>query len=227
MSFNQFTTPGSTISGKNVSLTKTPELITPNKKTLTPKLLSDKSVDMNIIYNKKFISFLIFNLLMTTAKFIPNIFMTQYGLRWFAGCNPISKNLCIGVRLVYSELNLYSSLSSLLQGLISFIFGGYIGRLSDTYGRKAFLLLHPILFLISISPLLISNDYLWYLCLLPITGFTGMTFGLSPIMTAYISDILPVNQKTIGFSLAYGVAAFGLYVFMLYYVNIKYIVVWE
>lgn len=142
------------------------------------------------------------------SSFLPSVFITDYGARWFAGCNPNTDDACYGID--YTTLNLYQSLSTSLRGVLAFFFAGFVGRLSDAYGRKIFLLAHPILYLLQILPLIIASNFLWYLLLTPLAGLVGASLGLSPMMSAYISDVLPSSQRTLGFAISYGSAGVAL-----------------
>eukprot|EP01084_Bolivina_argentea_P280685 480061_1 len=162
----------------------------------------------DVLSNSKFNRYLLFNFLFIGSSFLPSVFIVNYGARWFAGCNPNSSAKCDTIN--YTQLNFYQSLSTSMKGLIAFFFAGFVGRLSDAYGRKIFLLLHPILYSLQILPLIFANNFLWYLLLIPCSGFIGASLGLSPMMSAYISDVLPPNQRTLGFAISYGSAGVAL-----------------
>eukprot|EP00485_Elphidium_margaritaceum_P017599 CAMPEP_0202734198 /NCGR_PEP_ID=MMETSP1385-20130828/188554_1 /ASSEMBLY_ACC=CAM_ASM_000861 /TAXON_ID=933848 /ORGANISM="Elphidium margaritaceum" /LENGTH=623 /DNA_ID=CAMNT_0049400545 /DNA_START=1 /DNA_END=1872 /DNA_ORIENTATION=- len=162
----------------------------------------------DVLSNEKFTRYLLFNFLFIGSSFLPSVFITNYGARWFSGCNPNTSDICYGIE--YSKLNFYQSLSTSMRGCIAFFFAGFIGRLSDAYGRKMFLFLHPILYSLQILPLIIASNFLWYLLLTPCAGLVGASLGLTPMMSAYISDVLPPTQRTLGFAISYGSAGAAL-----------------
>eukprot|EP01083_Nonionella_stella_P014897 41717_1 len=162
----------------------------------------------DVLSNTKFTKYLLFNFLFIGSSFLPSVFIVDYGARWFAGCNPNSSDICIDIN--YTTLNFYQSLSTSMKGAIAFLFAGFVGRLSDAYGRKIFLIAHPILYSLQILPLIFANNFLWYLLLTPCAGLVGASLGLSPMMSAYISDVLPCSQRTLGFAVSYGSAGVAL-----------------
>lgn len=172
------------------------------KATHSPVTITD------ILANVKFARYLLFNFVFTASTFLPSVFIVDYGARWFANCDPNTSDLCTTIN--YAELNFYQSLAASFRGAIAFLCAGYVGRLSDAYGRKCFLLLHPVLYCLPIFPLLIDNNFLLYLVFTPISGFVGASLGLSPTMAAYISDVLPSNARTLGYAVAYGAAGVAL-----------------
>ena len=162
----------------------------------------------DVLNNDKFNRYLLFNFLFIGSSFLPSVFIVDYGARWFAGCNPNTADACYGID--YTTLNLWQSISTSMRGVLAFFFAGFVGRLSDAYGRKLFLLLHPILYSLQILPLIIASNFLWYLLLTPCAGLVGASLGLSPMMSAYISDVLPSSQRTLGFAISYGSAGVAL-----------------
>ena len=162
----------------------------------------------DVLGNVKFARYLLFNFLFTGSTFLPSVFIVDYGARWLAGCDPNTSDLCTAIN--YAELNFYQSLATSFRGAVAFLCAGYVGRLSDAYGRKWFLMLHPVLYCVPILPLIIDNNFLWYLVLTPISGFVGASLGLSPTMSAYISDVLPPTSRTLGYAVAYGAAGVAL-----------------
>eukprot|EP01084_Bolivina_argentea_P280684 480060_1 len=138
-------------------------------------------------------------------------FIVLYGAQFFGNCLTNNGREAIpNCDPDYPTYNFYMTMFTSIEGLLSFLISSCVGRLSDAYGRKIFLLLHPILYSLQILPLIFANNFLWYLLLIPCSGFIGASLGLSPMMSAYISDVLPPNQRTLGFAISYGSAGVAL-----------------
>ena len=75
-----------------------------------------------------------------------------------------------------------------------FLFSGLIGRLSDIFGRKWFLLLNTLLCLLPYLSLVIINDNFWiYFSCMALIGISGSNTTGWPILNACIADI--ITQK--------------------------------
>ena len=91
-----------------------------------------------------------------SVGYMPSVFMSAYGAEWFS----IHGDNGPGVGYNYTKWTFYSSLFLSLRGVIAFLFAGFIGRLSDKYGRKPFLFtlitnslpIIPLIFVYNIWP---------------------------------------------------------------------------
>jgi len=145
-----------------------------------------------------------------TSRYIPAVFMATYGAEWFAGCTDSSSD--DNCDPDYTSYQLYNSLFLSIEGLISFLFAGYIGRASDAFGRK-----YVIFFgvFISMLPFLIMFlfENLWiYFIFVVISGLKGCTDGVTPVMLASISDKVQNNkQKAIAFGFTHAMNGIALF----------------
>ena len=98
-----------------------------------------------------------------------------------------------------------------IRGALSFLFAGFIGRLSDSYGRKYFLLMHIIISMLPIIPLIFWYNIWPYLVLTILFGFNGSNNSATPIMAAYVTDSVNSHQKTVAYGLIYTMAGIGLF----------------
>lgn len=122
----------------------------------------------------------------------------------------------LGASLIFPVLPLYAQrefqLSPELIALLAssffaaqFLFGPYIGRLSDTYGRIPVLIVSQIGTVISFVLLAFAPSAGWLFFARILDGITG---GNIIVAQAYITDITPREKRTE--SLGYILAAFGL-----------------
>eukprot|EP01084_Bolivina_argentea_P252870 424596_1 len=139
-----------------------------------------------------------------------------YGASWFGGCRTWEdqqKNsdcLSNDDNYDYTTYNFNISIFVSLAGLVSFLFSGYIGRLSDAYGRKWIFILYLVTKLIPNIPLLFT-DNIWYnFYLYPITGLNGGMNSATPIMIAYMADIISEEQRTLALGIMYVCGGIGL-----------------
>lgn len=150
------------------------------------------------------------------ACYVPAASWSPYGASWYGGCNTWklqekdSECLNNSDNFNYPKLNIWQSASYTLMGLVSFLFSGYMGRLSDAYGRKFFFIFFCICKVIGYIPLLIV-DNIWYnMALTPIAGLTGGNNSATPIMIAYGADVIPEDERTLAFAIMYFLGGIGL-----------------
>eukprot|EP01084_Bolivina_argentea_P306392 529454_1 len=139
------------------------------------------------------------------------VFLVPYGAAWFGNCdvNDASDDDC---EFDYEEWVFWDSLSLTVMGLVSFVFSGFLGRASDSFGRKPFLLLTFVVGLLN-RGVMVFTDNLWiFFALRALYGINGGRDAQTPVMNAYYSDVLPVYLKTLGFGLSYGVAGIMLFI---------------
>ena len=154
-----------------------------------------------------------FNLL----RYMPSIFMPAYGSEWFAGCT----NKDDDCEFDYTSYQFYNSLFLSVRGLVSLLFAGFIGRLSDSYGRKWFLLLNVFINFLPYAFLAVVYDLWLYYIFYSIVGLNGSNNSATPVMAAYVSDTLPIHLRTVGYGALYCTAGVGL-ILGLFYVNLLY-----
>ena len=143
------------------------------------------------------------------------VFLVPYGAAWFGGCDVNDTQDNEDCELNYDEWIFYDSLSLTAMGFVSFLFSGFLGRASDSFGRKGFLLLTFAVGLLNRGIMIfLSGDYnLWiFLGLRPLYGINGGRDAQTPVMNAYYADVLPPHLKTLGFGLSYGMSGIMLFV---------------
>ena len=135
-----------------------------------------------------------------TAVIMPAIILPAFGAEWFSNCHKDPNVPCI---FDYTRYNLFNSLFASISGVITFVFSGFIGSLSDKYGRKPLLYCCILLAIINNAVMIIYVNLYLYWSLQAINSI----FAIPTIMTAYISDIIPKQSlKTIGYGMLF---AFG------------------
>ena len=148
------------------------------------------------------------------AGYMPAVFFAPWGAEQFSDCvahtaDEEAENEC---SINYTEYNRMASLFSSLGGLMTLIFGGLIGRISDSFGRKPIFYLNTILSAALYSPLVIfPNVWLNFVMRIP-AGLNSSDNSFTPMMVAYMSDIMPEYQRTMGYATAYAFSAIGLFV---------------
>eukprot|EP01084_Bolivina_argentea_P149456 261085_1 len=154
----------------------------------------------NIFKITAFKRILVFTSSSAVIGIMPTIIMPAFGGRYFS--NDCSNNNDDTCDYDYTTYNLYNSIFTSSRGFLGFIFAGFIGSLSDSFGRKAFLAMATSLKLItyilmSINPMI----WIYWTFSTVIIGIFGNIQVLSALETAYIDDITTPNQKTIGFTI--------------------------
>eukprot|EP01084_Bolivina_argentea_P021566 40075_1 len=128
----------------------------------------------------------------------------------------------------YSRFAFWLSIFQCLSGFVAFISQGYIGRLSDAFGRKRFLYFVWICTISQYIPLCFTTNIWWYLALSPLAGFSGMVNGLPTILQSAISDITTPQFRTTVFGMVFGICGGTMIISsfsinkIIHYFNIKY-----
>ena len=132
------------------------------------------------------------------------VVMPSFGAAFFANCDETDDDC----NFDFVQFNFWNSLTLSLQGLMGFLFVGFIGLLSDCYGRKPFILMDVGIRCINYSILaLLGNLWIWFSFVI-IGGLFTSSQALNAIMTAYVSDtISDQNLKTVGFSIVLAILA--------------------
>eukprot|EP01084_Bolivina_argentea_P306393 529455_1 len=191
------------------------------KSSARPLLRRDGTIDMNVRDQMK----ALFNisaykrmLLCVGLYMLPSsmvqVFLVPYGAAWFGGCNvnddPDAPN--DECEFDYDSFVRWDAISLTMMGTVSFIFSGFLGRLSDSVGRKPFFLLTFAVGLLSRGIMIFTPNLYAFFALRALYGINGGRDAQTPVMNAYYADVLPDHLKTIGFGLSYGVAGVMLFV---------------
>ena len=162
--------------------------------------------------NKHYKRILPFIMIWVTTGYMPAVFFAAWGAEQFSGCNAqnAEDEESADCDFEYSEYYKAQSMFISLGGAMSFIFGGLIGRISDSFGRKPLLYLNIILAAGLYCPLIIFPNIWLALAMLIPAGLNSSDNSFTPTMIAYLSDILPESQRTMGYAVAYAFSAIGL-----------------
>eukprot|EP01084_Bolivina_argentea_P222960 377328_1 len=154
-----------------------------NSKTLKERL---KIIFSNDAYKKT----LPFIILWVIAGYMPAVFFVAWGAEQYTGCSAHtavdeSENECI---FDYNGYNKTASWFNSAGGLMAFMFGGLIGRISDSYGRKPIFYVNLFLSASLYIPLVIFPNIWLNLALRIPAGLNSSDNSFTPMMMAYMSD---------------------------------------
>lgn len=146
----------------------------------------------------------------STAGLMPAVFMSAYGAEWFSKqeCDATADDDC---KYDYAKWTFYNSLFLSFRGAMSFLFSGFIGSLSDAYGRKPFFYLGLIISALPFIPLCFFYNLWPYFIFNSFCGLNGSGNSFTPVMIAYVSDIIPASHRTVAFGLMYLMGGIGLF----------------
>lgn len=88
----------------------------------------------HLLRNYDYKSILVYGFFYTFAIYEGSAWITPFGSSWFGGCKTRDSQNSGNIDNCnndYNSWNMWSTGSLSIQGLISFLFSGYIGRLSD------------------------------------------------------------------------------------------------
>eukprot|EP01083_Nonionella_stella_P132980 404347_1 len=154
-----------------------------------------------------------FIMLWVLAGYMPSVFFTAWGAGQYSGCSARTKSdETASCTLNYNGYNKIASIFQGLGGAMSFIFGGLIGRISDSYGRKPIFYMNIILSALKYFPLVFFPNIWLFWIMLSVSGLNSSDNSFTPMMLAYISDIMPPYQRTIAYSVAYALCGIALFV---------------
>ena len=90
-----------------------------------------------------------YQIMYSTQVMAVGIFITLYGAQWFADCLlDNGREVPADCDPDYITFNFYSTMFTSIEGFISFLLSSFIGRLSDSFGRKLFLIVAIFTFMI-------------------------------------------------------------------------------
>ena len=105
-----------------------------------------------------------------------------------------------------SKSAFYLSMFDSFGGVIGILFEGYIGHLSDVYGRKKVMCFTWSTMALQMFGYGITKNIWVYLVGASIAGLAGTFGGMPTVINAALADITPVNDRTIVFSVLFGIA---------------------
>ena len=105
----------------------------------------------------------------------------------------------------------YKASFDTLSALLAFCVTPFIGALSDQYGRKPLLIVSVLAACIPVLGLLLQpGNMLYYLALSLVPALTGSTYGTSPVLVAYVADLVGKRHRTVAMGILFAFVMFGL-----------------
>eukprot|EP01084_Bolivina_argentea_P261681 442327_1 len=159
-----------------------------------------------------FYKYIIFQFLWIAPWISGTLVIPLFGAQWFGNCliqNGFSVQIIKGCEPDYVKYNLYFTFFGSLGGLTSFLFSSFIGRLTDTFGRKIFILIGIIFWMIPRVTIIFYINFALYWGL----GLLADTNGgdqILPALKAALSDILSPNDRIIAFGFIHGAMGTGI-----------------
>ena len=104
----------------------------------------------------------------------------------------------------------YKATFDTLSALFAFSVTPLIGALSDKYGRKPLLCLTVIACTVPVISLVIApQNMLMYLCCNLVPAATGAMYGTSPVLVAYVADLVGKRHRTMAMGILFGFVMVG------------------
>eukprot|EP01084_Bolivina_argentea_P143518 251983_1 len=168
------------------------------------ELPDNNSKSQSLFKNGPLMRLLFYILITFTASASVTIVMPSIAANYFGGCLDTKGNsIDDDCEADFVKFNLWSNIFDSIGGLLQFLFLGLIGRLTDSYGRKPFMIINIILFMI---PRLFMTFYvdvlIYYILYLPVAVVSSYT-TLPPFVSGFVADILSEKQRTSAYGLAY------------------------
>ena len=156
--------------------------------------------------NCKFWKLAIYGMTVAFAFQFPDIVINQVGAKYFNQDDDNNNNSCSSGNAKYAY---YGGIFDSIGGLLAFFLEGYIGRLSDVYGRKKIMYLTWFCMFISFSIMSITSNIWFSLILSPLMSLCGMMGGSPSVLQAAIADsVKSKKNRTVIFALLFGIAGF-------------------
>ena len=172
--------------------------------------VKDKISFLSVLKYKSFSLILPYYALLEIASYQRFVFMAAYGAAFLSGCHTIKQNNNCHGDFKYDEYNIYYNYANSVAGLLAFLFAGFIGGLSDTFGRKPFMIFQIIITAIPYIIMLFYNNLYVFLGLWCLIGINGSTIPTTPISNSIVADTLPENARILGYGFFYILAGIGL-----------------
>ena len=156
-----------------------------------------------------------------SAAIAGGIIIPVYGAYWFGGCISNDSNSVIvdddDCDPDYSSYNLFSQIFTSGNGLLQLLLAGFFGRISDSYGRKIFILLAVLFYAIPRAILIFYVDLFLYFTLTLFMEIPSFAFS------ATLADIYhgAESLKTVSYSILFAMVGMGLFVGAAYSVAIS------
>eukprot|EP01084_Bolivina_argentea_P169597 293987_1 len=131
----------------------------------------------------------------------PDIVMSEVGAKYF---HEDKGDSCTSGNAKYAY---YSGIFASIGGLLAFLLEGYLGRLSDVYGRKKIMYITWFCMFATYCTLTLSSNVWISLALSPLTTLCGAMGGTPSVLQAALADsVKSKKNRTIVFALLFGMA---------------------
>lgn len=155
-----------------------------------------------------------------TVAVAGGLLIPVYGAYWFGGCIESDTSIVVDETDCdpdYSRYNLWLQIFVSIAGLLQFLFAGFFGRLSDSFGRKWFIFLAIIFYAVPRGILIFYVNLFLYWSLSLFVDIPTFVFG------AAFADIFHGSQtlKTVAYSLLYAMGGLGLFMGALWSVGVS------
>eukprot|EP01084_Bolivina_argentea_P119014 211087_1 len=142
----------------------------------------------------------LYAMILTFSVQLPNIMLPQLGAKYF---HEDSNDNCSSGN---SKWAYFSGIMSSVGGGLAFLFEGYLGRLSDIYGRKSIMYFTWSLLFIPYFPMIFTKNVWFFLILSPLISLCGALGGVPTVLQAAIADtIISKKNRTTIFAMLYGI----------------------
>lgn len=130
----------------------------------------------------------------------PDIVISQVGAKYFN--EDTSDDSCSSGNATYAY---YSGIFASIGGFLAFLFEGYIGRLSDVYGRKKVMFITWFCMFIGFGVMAVTNNVWFSLALSPLMALCGTMGGSPSVLQASLADAVKSKKnRTLVFALLFG-----------------------
>lgn len=159
--------------------------------------------------NKSYRYIAIFQTFYLMQMLTPTPFIVLYGAQYFADC--LTKNgreAIPNCQPDYSTYNFYMTMFVSIEASLSFLTSGFMGKLSDSFGRKPFLIITVLAYMIPRTMMIFYVNF-WVYWVLSLGQ--ALYSGFIPIVSkGYIADIFPdKNMRMIAYAGIHSSTAIG------------------
>ena len=146
-----------------------------------------------------------------------------FGAQYFGGCidqSGLKVDVIDGCEPDYVTYNFYFTLYGSIGGCLSFLFTSFIGRLSDSFGRKIFLIIGILSWMIPRIILIFHINFFVYWTLVLFSEINGGDQFL-PALKASISDIVSPDDRVNAFGKMHGSMGSGIIIGAVFAISVS------
>ena len=123
---------------------------------------------------------------------LPNIVAPTIGSDWFNDND--------------AKYSYWNGIFVSISGIFGFLTQGYIGKMSDIYGRKPLMIFVWCTIFFSVCWLTLTKNIWYYLVLLPFGEMNGSFGSIPTVLQASLADVIHPEHRTMAFGVLFGVA---------------------